>query len=126
MAGIFDFLPPFNIFALYLVYSLLVFGVQESIKRFNGASEFAHWWLLLTGFGGLCFKYGYVIYYGYITSWQYAVTLLVVGWLLLLFPGTTILAVLTARIQHSIFVFGYTGVFTLPLLGYFMIISISD
>lgn len=126
MEGILDYLPPLNILALYVVFSLLVFSVQTSIKRFNGTSELAHWWLLLTGSGGLCFKYGYLIYYGYTTSWQHAVTFYVVGGLLLLYPGTTVLAFLTARSWNSIFVFGYSGAITLPLLGYFMIISIPD
>ena len=67
MESFMEFVPPLSTLILYVTFSVLVFAVQQSIKEFNGASELAHWWLLLTGFGGLFFKYGYIIYYGFVS-----------------------------------------------------------
>ena len=116
-----DFLPAFNIFAAYLVYNLCLLPVKLSMQRFKGSSVVAGFLLSLLGFVGMCFGYGYVVYYGYLISWQSALTLLVVGYLFTTFISTTILAALTAMKPHLLFVFGYAGFITLPIIGYLMI-----
>jgi len=105
----------------YVAFSILVFAVQQSIKEFNGSSELAHWWLLITGTGGLIFKYGYLIYYGYMFSWQHALIFWAVGGGIILFPGTTILVIFTRGNREKIFLFGYSGIVTLPFLGYILV-----
>ena len=121
-----EFVPPLSTLILYVTFSILVFAVQQSIKEFKGASKLAHWCLLLTGFGGLLFKYGYIVYYGFVFSWQHAAIFWVVGGLFLAFPGTTILAVFTHKNRAKLFLFGYSGIVTLPLLGYFMVTSFPN
>ena len=108
----------------YLVYNFFLLGVKLSMQRFRGASQTPGFLLSLLGFGGMCFGYGCLIYYGYNISWIAALTLLVAGYLVTMFIFATLLGVITAKKPDSIFIFGYSGFITVPISGYFMLTSI--
>ena len=102
------YLPSLEGFSLYLMFSILVFSAQESSNKFNGSSAVAGLWLSLTGLFGICFKYGFLIYYGYTVGWLYGLTLFVVGGLLILLVMVPLLAQIVIVTPLNLLVFGYT------------------
>lgn len=110
---------PMSLLASYVLFSFFLFYQQLHVKKYEGASAAFGAFLTLFAFGGTVFGLGFLVYYGYRTTWSHALLLFVIALAVkvLWFP---LEIRLRTRIRYLVLFLSFGGFVGLPVCGYLM------